>query len=293
MKKQTYFHIDSDQQISIEELKNEDKEFQIEVMKEWFSRFFENPVESTPYETKEGGYQYIWGGPYNAKEELENEFSGIVSEEAIEELVEELETESYEWSGIPSDEHYDDYYYDVIAANTESHGTLTKSLNNIRKLLYSDISEDLHNFLNMMLYVNIITTLETFLSDSFIGAVIGNDQLIRAFVKSNTDFADKKVSLNDIFDRIDSLENEVRSYLLDLIWHNLAKVGKIYKHTLNIDFPQNMKNLYEAVAKRHDIVHRSGMTKSGDQIVVTKDEIEILMDKVRAFADHIDSAWGV
>jgi hypothetical protein len=293
MKKRDYFHIDSHHPLPLDELKRGSREFQIEVMTEWFFHFFENPAENTPYESKEGGYIYIWGGPYDVREELECEFSGIVSEEAIEELIEKLESESYEWAGKPSDEHYDDYYYDVISANTEFHGTLTESLNNIRKLLNADISEDLSNLFNMMLYVNIITALETFLSDAFIGTVIGNDQLMRTFVKSNTDFSERKLFLNDIFDRMDNLEKEIRSYLIDLIWHNLAKVKNIYKHTLDIDFPENIKSLYKAVAKRHDIVHRSGKTKNGEPIIVTKDELEELMDNVRSFADHIDSVWGV
>lgn len=293
MKKREYFSFDSHHPISSEELKKESKEIQIEIMKEWFFHFFENPAETTPYVTKEGGYIYIWGGPYDAMEELQEEFSDIVSEDVIDELVEELESESYEWAGKPGEEQYEDYYYDVILANTEFHGTLTESLTNTRKLLESDLSEDLNNLLNMMLHVNIITSLETFLSDAFISTVVGNDQLIRKFVKSNPDFSDRKFSLNEIFDRMDNIEKEVRSYLLDLIWHNLAKVKNIYKHTLDIDFPDNIESLYKAVAKRHDIVHRSGKTKDSKSIKVTKKELIELIESVKSFADGIDSAWGV
>lgn len=47
----------------------------------------------TPYNTQEGGYQYIWGGPYNAAEELSSEFDGLVSEQLIEEVAEEVESD--------------------------------------------------------------------------------------------------------------------------------------------------------------------------------------------------------
>ena len=293
MKKREYFHFDSHHPTSPDELKDKSKDYQIEVMKEWFSHFFENPAENTPYESREGGYIYIWGGPYYAREELEGEFAGIVLDDAIDELVEDLESESYEWAGQPSDDNYDDYYYDVISANTEFHGTLTESLNNIRKLLNANLPGELSNLLNMMLFVYVITALETFLSDAFIGTVIENDQLMRKFVSSNIDFSDKKLTLNEIFDRMDNLEKEVRKYLLDLIWHNLAKAKNIYKNTMDIDFPPDIKNLYKAVAKRHDIVHRSGKTKAGEPIIVSRKEIEELMQDIRYFADHIDSAWGV
>ena len=136
------------------------------------------------------------------------------------------------------------------------------------------------------LHVNIITTLETFLSDAFISTVVGNDQLIRKFVKTNKDFAERKFSLNDIFERMGNIEKEVKGYLIDLIWHNLAKIKNLYKQTLEIDFPENVENLYKAVAKRHNIVHRSGKTKEGESIIVTKDELIKLMDEVKSFADY-------
>ena len=293
MKKLEYYSFESEHPFSPEDLKKENNEIQIEVMKYWFSQNFENPAESTPYISKEGGYIYIWGGPYDAREELNEEFSEIVPENVIEELVDELEGESYEWAGKPEEERYDDYYYDVIAANTEFHSTLTESLTNSRKLLDYGISGDLSNPLHMMLHVNIITTLETFLSDAFISTVVGNDQLIRKFVKTNTDFSERKFALNDIFERMDNIEKEVKSYLIDLIWHNLAKVKNLYKQTLEIDFPEKIENLYKAVAKRHDIVHRSGKTKEGKPLIVTKDELIKLMDDVKSFAGHIDQAWDV
>lgn len=293
MDKREYFHFDNTNPVSIDELKDGGTEFQVEVMRDWFTSKYEDPAQHTPYESKEGGYIYIWGGPYDAREEIEEEFAGIVSEDAIDELVSELEALSHEWTGKPSSDSYDDYFYDVISANTEFHGTLTENLNNIRKLFNNDIPDELSNLLNMMLFVNVITALETFLSDAFIGTVIGNEQLMKKFVSSNSDFSARKFTLNEIFDRMDHLEKEVRNYLLDLIWHNLPKIRTIYENTFELDFPSDIKNIYQAIAKRHDIVHRSGKTKDCKPVKVSRDEIEKLMWDVRSFADHIDSMFGV
>jgi hypothetical protein len=60
-----------------------------------------------PYESAEGGYQYIWGGPYNARVALESEFGGIASETLIIEVAEELDDICWEWSGRPDDEPND------------------------------------------------------------------------------------------------------------------------------------------------------------------------------------------
>ncbi|QEY16482.1 hypothetical protein D0C16_11120 [Cellvibrio sp. KY-GH-1] len=84
-----------------------EKEEKIAEMKAWFFSNYEDPAQSCPYETREGGYQYIWGGPYDAREEIEGEFSGVVSDEIINEVVDDLETICWEWSGVP-DEHPED-----------------------------------------------------------------------------------------------------------------------------------------------------------------------------------------
>ena len=44
---------------------------------EWFLKHYEDPVEHTPFDSKEGGYIYVFGCPYDAKEELENHFDSV------------------------------------------------------------------------------------------------------------------------------------------------------------------------------------------------------------------------
>ncbi|HHQ4772502.1 TPA: PIN domain-containing protein [Aeromonas veronii] len=81
-------------------LSNDEK---IEEMKSWFLSNFEDPAHSCPYESREGGYQYIWGGPYYARDEIVNEFEGIASDAIINEVVDDLESICWEWSGVASD----------------------------------------------------------------------------------------------------------------------------------------------------------------------------------------------
>jgi hypothetical protein len=80
----------------------------LEMMVDWFHRNFEDPAERTPYETAEGGYQWIWGGPYSAREELYTKFEDLVSERLIEEAVEEIQRHGiYRWAPAPGCENYD------------------------------------------------------------------------------------------------------------------------------------------------------------------------------------------
>ena len=53
-----------------------EKKRQLDIMRQWFYERYEDPVNSQPYESSEGGYIYINGGPFDAREELETEFYG-------------------------------------------------------------------------------------------------------------------------------------------------------------------------------------------------------------------------
>lgn len=57
-------------EIHLSDFKKMSREEQIETMRAWFLESYEDPVERTPYESREGGYIYIWGGPYYAHDEL-------------------------------------------------------------------------------------------------------------------------------------------------------------------------------------------------------------------------------
>lgn len=64
---------------------------------DWFMANFEDPAESTPYDSREGGYQWIWGGPYDAREEVEGAFD--LTDDELDEVVDEIQSDGLtEWA---------------------------------------------------------------------------------------------------------------------------------------------------------------------------------------------------
>ena len=84
----------------VPDLSDMTNEEMIEAMVEWFHQNFEDPAQETPYESAEGGYQYIWGGPYEASDELFDAFGGVYDDEVITEAASRIESESgtYDWA---------------------------------------------------------------------------------------------------------------------------------------------------------------------------------------------------
>jgi hypothetical protein len=104
--------LDTGPHLSVPDFSGMSREERIQAMVEWFSENYTDPVHNSPYISAEGGYQYIWGGPYDAREQLSDNFGRFVSEDEIEEAVKEVEAEgTYQWTASDSrlvEEFYED-----------------------------------------------------------------------------------------------------------------------------------------------------------------------------------------
>jgi hypothetical protein len=75
-----------------------DREARIQAMVDWFFENFEDPAHRTPYESAEGGYIWIWGGPYDAADEIGSNFSEE-DQELIDEAVQRVQHDGiFEWA---------------------------------------------------------------------------------------------------------------------------------------------------------------------------------------------------
>jgi Zn-finger protein len=80
----------------------------IEEIKKWFFENYEDPANSLPHESKEGGYQWIHGGPVDTEEAIYEHFREIYSEEILNKAIDEI-GKYEEWSPIPqSEEEFQD-----------------------------------------------------------------------------------------------------------------------------------------------------------------------------------------
>jgi hypothetical protein len=272
----------------IDDSDNPEREAQLQMMRDWFFERFEDPAERTPYESREGGYIWIWGGPYDAREELESEFCGSVPEDVIEELADELSDQCGEWAPTPSSEDYDDYLVDDIALITEYHSNFISAIHDIEKLLETVIDGSVSGCFHRLLFVNVITALETYLSDAFINTVMHDPALMRRFIETTPEFQNEKVALSEVFTALEKIEQRAKGHLVDVVWHNLKRVKPMYRDTLDIDFPKDNSAVFSAIRKRHDIVHRNGKTKDGEEIMISHQDVIDLISAIQAFTHYVD-----
>lgn len=177
-----------------------------------------------------------------------------------------------------------------MSENVEFYKSFLKSTFKIVSLVEAKLLDrSIENSMNRFLYANVIAVIEAYLSDSFISTVMSKPALIRKVVETDPEFKKRKFDYSDVFFAYEKVETIVREHLANLIYHNLSKVGRLFKSVLDISFPQDLKNIYRAVEVRHDIVHRNGKSKDGIETEITKLEIHDLIKNSRQFIGYVNS----
>jgi len=68
----------------------------------WWNDHYANPADVCPFESADGGFQWIWGGPYDAYEEVLTHWGKVFTNEMLLLMVGHLQaaTGVMEWSGV-------------------------------------------------------------------------------------------------------------------------------------------------------------------------------------------------
>ncbi len=281
------------------------KQKQIDVMKRWFRERYEDPAHSTPYCSEEGGYIYINGGPFDAREELEDEFGDRAKDGTIESLATELESECWDWTHTDWYDQIlwprDDDFYEIEASlsNATPINTLISSLNSMTELLAAkDATEPhLHRFQLMMIFSFCITTLEAYLGHVFTTAVLGSEDSKIKYLRSGGRMDGFKKTAAQIYEHrnnvaglVEAIDTHVKRTLQETTFHNIEQVTKLYKIVLGQDI--DLTPFDAAIKKRHDFVHRGGRDNSGTDVPIMKPEAEELVEKIRAFCVNLDHSMN-
>lgn len=156
-----------------------------------------------------------------------------------------------------------------------------------REVLNLSLTNSTTKNLLVMLHAHVVTSVEAYLSSTFIEKALSSESLMQKLVETDPEFASRKFSIREIFNKRQTLKDDLRQYLKDLIFHDIAKVKKMYKSVLNIDFGE-IPWLFCAVVLRHDCVHRAGYDKEGNEAPLTKNSIKKLIDQCEKLVHFIE-----
>jgi hypothetical protein len=244
-----------------------------------------------PYDSAQGGYHFINGGPYHPTDVIRGRFEGKASEDAIAMVIDELLVTGDEWAPVieqNDEDPYDEDFGITVHNPKDPNNVLERRLSEIEEILTLTGSEGATALAQRLAYSNVITALESYLWETLTYAVDNDEKVLRNIVTKIGALKEQKMQLGEIFDKFAGLKAIVKGYLQNLVWHRWDDVAQLLKYGLEIE-PPSFKPFIKATVKRHDIVHRSGHDKDGNAIILDRAEIANLMWDVRRFAMSLES----
>jgi hypothetical protein len=112
-----WYRWEEEQQLLKTEEEAEKRQSAIDDMVQWFSEQFEDPQNETHYDSEDGRYIYMWGGPFDAHDVLTDFFGSEYEEKWIADAVESVQSDgTFEWAPKASGDYYDHPEQDVYDA---------------------------------------------------------------------------------------------------------------------------------------------------------------------------------
>ncbi|MBK6743185.1 MAG: hypothetical protein IPG66_09495 [Hydrogenophilales bacterium] len=267
------------------------QDLQIAAMRRWFLERFENPANETPWDGEDKEYVFVWGGPYDPNDEIQDRFSGIVDFETMRELIEDLWDEvGDEWAPIDHEGvDYDEYLSHLIVIDrSDPRSFLEDRIAEIFSVLDAAVLDGAHRrLLHQMAHSSLISALEAYLADTVSYWVENDERALRRFVSTNKDFQARSLTVAELFERFEKLAGEVKIYLADFVWHRLDKVKPMLTSGLEIQVPE-IGDLMKEIIVRHDIVHRAGRRADGSLVELATEDLSRVRDSIDQFSKSIE-----
>lgn len=179
---------------------------------------------------------------------------------------------------------------DYLVVKTEYFQNFNDGIKNIHRLLKLEPPHQKQKIiLYRLLYANVVTLMETFLSDAITTNVLSDQALTRRLVETTPKFTKNTLPISSIYSYFEKLEREVGDYLQnEVVYHQVWIVAKIYENVLGVHFPEDLGDLPKIIMTRHDIVHRNGKTVSGESINFSVEDVKNTKKIVSDFVSYIE-----
>lgn len=273
------------------------KAAKLDAMREWFFNHYEDPAESLPYDSAEGGYIPIYGALQYTDEILYNQFGGAYPDKLIQELIDEIGDADI-WSPIPDNSWFEPYEESLTSVESVILDAL-KSLGSMSTQIeiVGNLPSHSNEFLQM-LFVRVYAIFESFLAH-FITSYI--DENFEKLIKAENPNPELQkiqmpmISAYKIFEKdepkkqiTDMYRKALFIYYQEKLWHQFDNAQKMYNQ-FGFLFSYKDTSLQQFIDIRHDIVHRDGKVKENidSRHQITSEMIISLVDDVKKIVKAI------
>lgn len=285
-------HVVDGNKIDIDWLKGASPEEQHEALFQWFTNQYEDPVESLPYDSDEGGYIPIHGALVDPFDEFW-EFYGIVPDNVIEDVAKELfDIAGDMWSPIyhPSKDDYE-----FFSSPLEQFKIRVEKATR----LLSSLSEEHENYflLKISVFSLLVTAFETYLWEITKYNINNKNLNILPNLiseSSKDDYFERSLTMKEIYkkrDAFDAIISGIEGRIINkldkyIVWHNIDHISYVFKKGFGLRKLPSYRNINQLLETRHNIVHRFGMSYDGKEIKIP--DINYVINAFNDYCQNMD-----
>lgn len=166
-------------------------------------------------------------------------------------------------------------------------------LNDIKDVLYlldnAAIPEESSDLFLQQIYISIFGALENYLFNTFLNHVCRDFNIYLKVINECVNILEKsdKSDERKILEGKDCLKKEKLfiNKIQKIVFHNQKYVNSLFESAFGIK--SCISNIDNETRIRHDLVHRMGRKIGGEKIIISKELIFNLIDKVKLIAENI------
>lgn len=261
-----------------------DQDDQMIAMRVWFvERYFNGRMAMKAGQRAEAIYGIR--GAVDPEAVITNRFRNRVEKQILQDVIDELVDEGgRDWAAKPDPDYgrYDEDFAIEVKARTQPLANLNDRIAEVKELATLQGSAKAQELARRSAYSAAITALESFLWETMVFWVENRKQVVENLVISHPHFKDEQIKLGTIFQKVETLKEDILGFMQNVVWHRGENVGPLFKYGLGLKL--SFGQFSEAMKKRHDIVHRSGHTLNGERVTISEQEIDDLCKQIVSFA---------
>ncbi len=167
------------------------------------------------------------------------------------------------------------------------HRNFISNIDELEEFVASLFADESKVMIYKMAYAYAVTLLESFLGDTLKSLVSENNELFNNAILKVDELKKAKYSLEDLVDNDISVKGLAIMKLSDILFHNIPKVIKTYEAVLGVSIDIEKNEIIEIIKIRHDIVHRNGKSKDGNNIVINESDIMKMFVSIKMFSEKL------
>jgi len=142
-----------------------------------------------------------------------------------------------------------------------------------------------NRYILKLLYANVITLMETYLYELFINGVRENNLYQK--IVNNRNYQQYKIPLKLVEVNNFDIKNYIKTQIVEKILFHKTDSFLLFENVfeIQIDITEEIKN---AIKNRHHIIHRNGKDFNNQNIEISEEYLNELIEEVRAFLTNID-----